>query len=235
MKIAVRYYTKTGNTERLAEAIAAAVGAEALPLGVVGSFFETGDSLFRFKHRYLLDALDSEIMEGLLAAMAEHRHVKLTIFKQRIKTELTHPVYPLRIFLGTQSGRQYLLCWHEKQRHLLFFRLDGIRRVTVGETEENAAAYEAMVGPFCQHLWGVSIRNRERIELREKRNGSVSSVDEHTWLFTADVHDALEMLPWVCTFIGRIEAFHCSNPYVEKRFREDLNAMAALYEGGAEP
>ncbi len=32
MKIAVRYYTKTGNTKRLAEAIAAAVGVEALPL-----------------------------------------------------------------------------------------------------------------------------------------------------------------------------------------------------------
>ena len=32
MKIAVRYYTKTGNTKRLAEAVAKAVGAEALPL-----------------------------------------------------------------------------------------------------------------------------------------------------------------------------------------------------------
>ena len=30
-KIAVRYYTKTGNTKRLAEAIAEAVGVEALP------------------------------------------------------------------------------------------------------------------------------------------------------------------------------------------------------------
>ena len=34
MKIAVRYYTKTGNTKRLAEAVAEAVGAEALPLSV---------------------------------------------------------------------------------------------------------------------------------------------------------------------------------------------------------
>ncbi len=34
MKIAVRYYTKTGNTRRLAEAVAEAVGAEALPLSV---------------------------------------------------------------------------------------------------------------------------------------------------------------------------------------------------------
>ncbi len=31
MKIAVRYYTKTGNTKRLAEAVAKAVGTEAQP------------------------------------------------------------------------------------------------------------------------------------------------------------------------------------------------------------
>ncbi len=32
MKIAVRYYTKTGNTKRLAEAVAEAVGVRALPI-----------------------------------------------------------------------------------------------------------------------------------------------------------------------------------------------------------
>ena len=32
MKCAVRYYTKTGNTKKLAEAIAAAIGVEALPI-----------------------------------------------------------------------------------------------------------------------------------------------------------------------------------------------------------
>lgn len=32
MKYAVRYYTKTGNTKRLAEAVAEAVGVEALPI-----------------------------------------------------------------------------------------------------------------------------------------------------------------------------------------------------------
>ncbi len=34
MKVAVRYYTKTGNTKRLAQAVAGAVGAEALPISV---------------------------------------------------------------------------------------------------------------------------------------------------------------------------------------------------------
>lgn len=34
MKIAVRYYTKTGNTKRIAEAVAKAVGVEAHPISV---------------------------------------------------------------------------------------------------------------------------------------------------------------------------------------------------------
>ncbi|MBQ1532748.1 MAG: hypothetical protein IIZ57_11440 [Solobacterium sp.] len=34
MKAAVRYYTKTGNTKRLAEAVAEAVGTEALPISI---------------------------------------------------------------------------------------------------------------------------------------------------------------------------------------------------------
>ena len=34
MKVAVRYYTKTGNTMRLAQAVAEAVGTEALPISV---------------------------------------------------------------------------------------------------------------------------------------------------------------------------------------------------------
>ena len=32
MRIAVRYYTKTGNTKRLAEAVGKAIGVEALPI-----------------------------------------------------------------------------------------------------------------------------------------------------------------------------------------------------------
>ena len=34
MKVAVRYYTKTGNTKKLAMAVAEALGAEALPISV---------------------------------------------------------------------------------------------------------------------------------------------------------------------------------------------------------
>jgi flavodoxin len=60
MKIAVRYYTKTGNTKRLAEAIAAAVGVEALPLGA--PLEEPVDILF-LGNSYYAFSIDPEVRD----------------------------------------------------------------------------------------------------------------------------------------------------------------------------
>ena len=58
MKIAVRYYTKTGNTKRLAEAVAKAVGAEALPICVPVT--EPADILF-LGNSYYAFSIDPEV------------------------------------------------------------------------------------------------------------------------------------------------------------------------------
>ncbi|MBR0138704.1 MAG: hypothetical protein IJM17_00290 [Firmicutes bacterium] len=60
MKVAVRYYTKTGNTKRLAEAVAEAVGAEALPLNV--PIEEPVDVLFLGNSFYAF-TIDPEVRE----------------------------------------------------------------------------------------------------------------------------------------------------------------------------
>jgi len=58
MKIAVRYYTKTGNTKRLAEAVAKAVGVEALP--VTAPVTESVDILF-LGNSYYAFTIDPEV------------------------------------------------------------------------------------------------------------------------------------------------------------------------------
>ena len=60
MKAAVRYYTKTGNTQRLAEAVAEAVGAEALPLSVPVE--EPVDILF-LGNSYYAFTIDPEVRD----------------------------------------------------------------------------------------------------------------------------------------------------------------------------
>ncbi len=58
MKTAVRYYTKTGNTKSLAEAVAEAVGAEALPISTPVD--EAVDILF-LGNSYYAFSIDPEV------------------------------------------------------------------------------------------------------------------------------------------------------------------------------
>ena len=58
MKVAVRYYTKTGHTKKLAEAVAGAVGAEALPISTPVS--EPVDILF-LGNSYYAFSIDPEV------------------------------------------------------------------------------------------------------------------------------------------------------------------------------
>ena len=223
---------------------------EAMPLGVIGSYFpQSGASPFGFKHRYLLDALDSEIVYDLCECMNESRAAELTLFSRRKKQENTHTVYPVRFYFSVQSGRQYLLGYHYRFRRPMFFRLDCLKKVKALETEKDPERYEAYWQAFDRYLWGVSPGDHtldhlemlihagpdegfiaERL-MREKRHGTVEQADGETWKFTADVYDATEMLPWIRTFIGRIEQLTCTSDYVVRCLQDDLTAMNRMYGG----
>ena len=229
------------------------------PAGVIGSFLmdkldKTSDA-FRFKHHYILHALDSDILCRLLQAIDEQRAVELTIKSLRSGRDYQRTVCPLKIYVSTQTGRQYLLGYHYRGKRMSFFRLDAIKKAELGSAEKNYAAWLERQARFDRHLWGVSCgpygnmgrSAPEHIEMtvhtgpgedfivqrleREKRHGTVERLDRHTCRFTADVYDASEMLPWLRTFMGRIVDLQCSSRTVTETLREDLRRMNALYGG----
>ena len=225
------------------------------PLGVVGSTLldklRTQPDYYRHKHHYMLHALDSRVLLALVTAIGEKRAVCFTHINQRGSGKsAAHTVYPLRILISTQGGRQYLLCYHYRFRKLMFFRLDSIQKVEPGAQEPDSAKYEGFCQKFLTNLWGTSTgvdfqldhlemtihfaddepHIPQRLE-REKRNGRVEIIDGNTARYIADVYDASEMLPWLRTFIGRIEKLECSDELVVKRFYEDLERMYGLYGG----
>ena len=226
-------------------------------MGVVGSFLmdklDEGSDVFRFKHHYILHALDSDILCQLLEAVSGRRSVELTIQNLRNGYQYRRTVCPLKIYASTQSGRQYLLGYYYRGRRMAFFRLDAIKKVTIGGVDKQYDAYLKRQAEFDRHLWGVSPgvgHSLDHIEMtvrfgpgedyivqrleREKRHGTVEVLDGRTCRFTADVYDASELLPWLRTFIGRIVELKCSNQTVTDTFCEDLRRMSALYGGGGD-
>ena len=227
------------------------------PLGVIGSFLidklDRPSDAFRFKHHYILHALDSDILCGLLLAIDEQRTVELEVKSLRSDRDYHRTVCPLKIYVSTQSGRQYLLGYHYRGRRMMFYRLDAIKKVTAGSVESYYGKYLECQKKFDRHLWGVSTgvdHSMDHIEMtvhfdpdeafilrrlqREKRHGTVELLDARTCRFSADVYDASELLPWLRTFIGRVTDLKCTNQFVVDTFRKDLARMEALYGGGGD-
>lgn len=222
--------------------------SEAAPLGVIGEYcrdkLEPAPSLFRFKHHYILNALDSEAFLFLVEAINQKSEILLTMGNRKIT------VSPLKLYISVQTGRQYVLAWSSWSQSFAFFRIDTIDSVKPGVLARLPEDIDDRLRVFMGHVWGVSRGNRatlftlemtvvavegeehipRRLE-REKRCGKLEQLDDTHWRYTAQVYDALEMLPWIRTFIGRIVELKCDDPRVTKRFYEDMAVMAEMYGG----
>ena len=229
---------------------ATAFYSEAAPLGVIGSFLQNRlperFGRFRFKHHYILNALDSEVLYELFSAIGEHRMITFTVRRQ------STAVLPMKVYIGTQTGRQYLLAWSPANERFSFYRADLISHVKAGDVFEYPADMISRLDDFCSHAWGVTGNNYthlEHIEItvfvgpdeghiidrleREKRCGSVEQLDEVHWRFSADVYEAFEMLPWLRTFTGRVTDLQCTDMRVITRFWKDLDELTQMYGGGS--
>ena len=75
MKAAVRYYTKTGNTKKLAEAIAGALGVQALPISE--PVHEAVDVLF-LGNSYYAFTIDPEVRAFIVTIQVSMIHPNKT-------------------------------------------------------------------------------------------------------------------------------------------------------------
>ena len=118
MKCAVRYYTKTGNTKKLAEAVAAAVGVEALPISepiteVVDLLF-LGNSYYAFSIdpavRDFIRSLDKSLVGKIAnfgsAAMLNSTYKKVKAEADKVGIPMVEKEFHCRgEFKGLHKGR----------------------------------------------------------------------------------------------------------------------------------
>lgn len=233
--------------------------SEAFPCGVIGSFLldrvKPHEKHFSFKHHYITQAMDSEVLYSLFIAIREKHCVSFeTVNRRKERTSENH-VIPLKVMISVQSGRQYLMAYVPQFKRVTSFRIDNIISVKIGEVSGQYDKLQEMFEKMVPHIWGVSTQGRtgkrmEHVEFtvrygddeqhirnrleREKRCGTVEHLDGNTSRFSADVFDASEIIPWIRTFICRIIDIHFSDPELEEQFNSDIQAMYALYGIGGD-
>ena len=238
---------------------AVAFFSETDPVGVIGSYIldrlSDVPDVFSFKHHYILYALDSDIMCSLLTAIHESREATIKLFSRRKKTVLEHSIVPLKIYISTQDGRSYVLASEQPEGQYNMYRIDNIRSVSIGKNADDIGALIEGCAGFERYLWNTSNSKKgstERLSMvlrieqgdehiirrlkREGRHGIVTDEGEGRWRYETEVYDPSEMLPWIRTFIGRIESIECTDAGIIERFYEDMEMMYDMYDidGGAD-
>ena len=233
--------------------------SEAAPCGVIGSFLQDKEpkhpELFSFKHHYITQAMDSDIMAALFDAIRGHRYITVDNLGKHANEVRTVRLVPLKLYISAQNGRQNLLAFHEKANRLNSYRLDYMSDIRI--EDEICEKFDALRGALSKaeaHMWGVNckwnIKHTEHVEFeikiedgeqfivrrleREKRCGCVEKIDDNLYRYAADVFDTTEMLPWIRTFISRITRMSLSNRTAENQFKADIREMYRMYgvDGG---
>lgn len=232
--------------------------SEAAPCGVIGSFLadkqEKHHNIFSFKHHYITQAMDSDILAELFSAISEKRYIRVDNLGKYAAEPNTVRLVPLKIYIGVQNGRQNLIAYHEKANRLNSYRLDYMSNVRAEEVCTGFDDLRKALAKAEPHMWGVNCRwntkQLEHVEFevqikddeqhivqrleREKRCGSVEMVDEHHYKYVADVFDTSEMIPWIRTFISRITRMNFSDRTVENKIKSDIQELYRMYgiDGG---
>lgn len=248
------YFRSHDDIDMKAWADAAAFFSEADEMGVIGSFIcdrmNDQEDIYSFKHSYMLNAIESEILSDILMCRSKQCKMEISTISKKSASISTHEVFPLRIYVSVQGGRQYLVAYRYDIRRPSLYRLDYIDSITPLDVENDIEGLEHAYERFSEHLWGVSSGNGRALEHveftvtygddekyiplrleREKRNGTVEHIDANTSRFSIDTYDAQELNPWIRTFIGRITDYSCSNEYNEKKFKADLLELKRMYGG----
>jgi len=189
--------------------------------------------------------------------MREKRIITVDNLSRRKDVPKKNRIIPLKVFISVQNGRQHLLAYHSEFNCFISYRIDYLSNIKLEETTPRFDELRAQLDKMQDKIWGVSVRGNkwsnektEHVEFvvevaddeyyiinrlnREKRVGTVEKIDEHTYIFSADVYDTSEIVPWIRTFICRIKELSFSNSALEKQFQEDLDAMYRMYGVGEE-
>lgn len=227
--------------------------SEAAPCGVIGSFLRdrqgAHESIFSFKHHYITQAIDSDILALLFDAMRKKCFITAVNYGNKPEQAKELKLVPLKIYISVQSGRQNLIAYHVRANRLNSYRIDYLSDIKICEPCEKFDSLRKALEKSSAHTWGVNckwnLRHLERVEFdikiaddeqfiiqrleREKRCGTVEKLDENNYRFTAEVFDTAEMFPWIRTFISRITRLNFSNRTAENRFKADLLEMYKMY------
>lgn len=204
---------------------------------------------FVFKHHFIVNTLEDNILLDIIAAIFEEKRVEIENYSKRDEVLKKLDILPLMIYVSVQTGRRYVVAQSPGKYRFAVYRLDYIKNVKILDRDENFQ-YELETLRGCgssafstalmknikpEHFEMTLYINEEtedfvikRLE-REGRGGHVEKIEENIYKYSVDIYDTNELTTWIKTFTGRIIKLEGDNKRVIQLFYEDIKTMTQMY------
>lgn len=235
-------------------AILAAIefASETFPCGVLGSYIldsidaDTSHPIFNFKHHFIYNTLDSEVMYTIFSAINEKRFVTIRRKENIIR------VTPIQVRYSTRDGRTYLIYYTNYPRYK-GFNVENFENIVYVKKSENCPYFNSLIIEFesiKHNLWGKSITiNKKKTEhvdftvqykdsesyilkrlQRESFSGRIkSNANDKKATFSFELFDSKELIPWIRSYFGRITHFNFENEILQQQLTSEIKKLYAMY------
>lgn len=175
---------------------------------------------------HTFNQLDDDQIYKLLIAIHEHRKVSIELYdKKRFhesdsKIELNKKILPVKIMNDVWTGRMMLVCLDLEQNKAHQYRIDYINQITIlDKVTDDVWSKAVQATDIMQYAWStyenepasleqVTIRfhipeeNNYMLERlnREKRSGRLVSHIDQDYIYSFEVTDANDMIPWIRSY-----------------------------------
>lgn len=226
--------------------------SETFPCGVIGSYIldsideETSCPIFNFKHHFIYNTLDSEVMYTIFSAINEKRFVKI-----KRKIDIIQ-VTPIQVRFSARDGRTYLVYYADDEKYK-GFNIANFENIVSVEKSDNCSYFDSLIEEYNSiknRLWGKSIKiginKTEHVDFtiqyedseiyipqrlqREAFSGHIeNNPNKNEATFSAELLDPQELIPWIRSYFGRITQFHFENKELQQQLEDEIKKMYAMY------
>ncbi|ADL53082.1 helix-turn-helix transcriptional regulator [Clostridium cellulovorans] len=209
---------------------------------------ENYEDIFQYQKLHFHPIIEEEILWKLIKAISEKRKIKIeyNLNKNRRIRYDDEAVIPYKIRYDVECGRFYLVAF-QKDRCLVA-RLDRITEVKILEEHYQVEELLEKYSSAMENSWSatqlngksqlqtlkfkITIKDNNEMYIVEKMKRELKTYTayedgENSFIFTKDVNDCYEMIPWIRGYYGKIEVIEPS--YIRRKINNDLKEMLKNY------
>lgn len=208
------------------------------------------ENIFMYKHYHLHKIIDDEIISVVLQCLHRREKVRFDYSIEDNNKGTDVIVTPLKLVSDYLYGRQYLFAIENLGKKIRLFRIDKIQNIepaneASGDIDEYSRYEKYIEKSWCATMLKHNKLEKIEVEFRideekeyyiierlkkEGKWGEIKRIEEGRYLYSIEVTDAGELIPWLRSFAGFVKVIDADGHNIGERLKNEWKETLEKYE-----